>query len=434
MQNTAKKILQQALVAGASAAEVAIHSSHGFNVTVRMSQVDVIEYAAERGFSLTAYIGHQIGSASSSELTEQAIAATINKAINITKFTQADPYRDLPEQTLLAYQYPDLDLYHPWELSQAQAIDLAKRCEYVGLQYDKAITNSEGVVVSTHENHYILANTHDFLGEYRTTQHLISATYIAERASEMQRDYEYTIACAANLLSAKEEIAKQAAAKTLQRLGSRKIKSQQVPIIFTPPMARSLLRHFVAAINGSKIYRQLSFLTNSLEKPVFPEHISLIERPHVKKSIASAPFDSEGVRTTEKTIVANGILKTYLLGSYSARKLGFSSTGNADGVHNLEITTAAIGFDQLLKKMDTGLLVTELIGQGVNLTTGDYSRGAFGFWVEHGEIQFPVSEITIAGNLRDIFANIVLVANDIDRRDSIHTGSILTAPLMVAGD
>jgi PmbA protein len=339
----------------------------------------------------------------------------------------------LAEKELLAFDYSDLDLDHPWDINTEEAMELAIRCENLALQ-DKRITNSEGVSLTNHRGLHIYANSHGFIGSELATEQSMNCVLIAQENGHMHRDFDYTISRKATDLMPLEALAQSAVQKTVRRLGARRLKTRSAPIIFNPSTARALLGSFTSAINGMNIYRKSSFLVDALDQQIFPDFITLTQFPHIPKAIGSAPFDSEGVRTLQQDYVRDGILQRYLLNSYSAKKLGLQSTGNAGGVYNLVITNSDRTLEQLLQQMGTGLLVTELIGQGINLVTGDYSKGAFGFWVENGEIQYPVEEVTIAGNLGEMFKNIVAVGNDTDRRGKIHTGSILIDSMVIAGE
>jgi PmbA protein len=429
-----QELLRQAKSKGATAAEVSIGASHGFNVQVRMGEVETIEHNRDKGLAITVYFGQRKGSASTSDTSEEALQNTLNAACHIARFTNEDSYSGLADASLLARNYPDLDLYHPWDLTIEQAVSTAKAVEAQGLQLDKRITNSEGVNISTSSSQHIYANTHGFVGQYSSTYHSMNCSLIAQDASGMQRDYDYTNARDPNDLVSFAVVAKQAAEKTVQRLNARRLATKQAPVIFHADIAGSLLSHFISAIRGGNLYRQSSFLLDQLNKPVFASNVNITEQPHLLKAIGSAPFDSEGVATHPRELVKDGVLQGYVLDSYSARRLGMQTTGNAGGIHNLLIQTSHMNLSELLKAMDTGLLVTELLGQGVNIVTGDYSRGAAGFWVEKGEIQYPVHEITIAGNLRDMFKGLVAVGNDINARGTIRTGSIWLDKMMIAGE
>lgn len=434
LKNVIEDILKEAAQQGASSAEVDIGLNKGFSVTSRMGDVESVEYNQDKIIDITVYFGQRTGSASLSDLRKDAIHSAVQAACNIARFGDKDEYAGLAEKSLLAFNYPELNLYYPWDITVEQAIELTRQCESMALSKDKRIKNSEGASLSTTAGWHAYGNSHGFIGVYGATRHDISCSLIAQKEDEMQRDYNYTISCDPQLLHSIEWIANTAAEKTVRRLGAKRLTTRKVPVIFAAEEARGLLGHFVAAISGGNLYRKSSFLLDHLEKMVFPAHIQIDERPHLEKSLGSAPFDENGIATRSNIFIENGVLKNYCLGVYSARKLGMQTTGNAGGVHNLFINTGNKDLPALLKKMDTGLLVTDLMGQGVNLVTGDYSRGATGFWVEGGNIQYPVEEITIAGNLRDIYANLVEVGADVDRRGNIQTGSILIESMTIAGD
>lgn len=434
LQNTVADILAEATRQGATSAEVDLGVSKGYSVQVRKGDIESVEYHQDRGINITVYIGQRTGSSSLSDLRPEAIRASIEAACNIARFTDEDPYAGLADKSLLAFNYPKIDLFYPWSLTVDQAIELAKSCEAEALSKDKRLTNSEGASIFTSEGCGIYANTSGFMGVFPSTRHEISCALIATEGEEMQRDYSFTVSCDPNLLDSTSKIANKAAERTLARLGARSISTRRVPVIFAAEEARGLLGHFVAAISGGNLYRKSSFLLDCINQPIFPSSIQIDERPHLSKALGSSPFDDDGVLTRPNIFIENGILKSYALGVYSARKLGLETTANSGGVHNLFISTGKKELAELLKTMGTGLLVTELMGNGANLVTGDYSRGASGFWVEGGEIQFPVEEVTIAGNLREMFANIVEVGCDIDVRGNIKTGSILLETMVVAGN
>jgi PmbA protein len=434
LQTMVTRILQETIEQGASSAEVGIGANKGFTVTVRKGEPESIEYHQDKGVDITVYMGQRSGSASLSDLRPEAIRSAIQAACNIARYTDEDPCSGLADKNQLAFNYPKLDLAYPWSISVEEAIELAQACEATALAQDKRITNSEGVTLITSHAWTAYGNTQGFVGVYPLTRHEISCMLIAMQGNEMQRDYSYSIACDPALLSSITHIAKEAATRAVRRLGTQKLTTRNVPVLFAAEEARGFLGHFVAAISGGNLYRKTSFLLDQLGKPIFPSHITLDERPHLPKGLGSLPFDNNGVATSAKDFVRDGILQSYCLGVYSARKLGMQSTGNAGGVHNLFVSTGKKDLNELLKTMNTGLLVTELMGQGVNLVTGDYSRGASGFWVERGEIQYPVSEITIAGNLKEMYQHIVEVGSDVDNRGNIQTGSILVENMMVAGD
>jgi PmbA protein len=432
-EDLSSEILRRIQKQGASSAEVTISMEAGFSVTSRLCQVETIQHNQNKGVGITVYFDHQAGSSSSTDLSLPAIEKSIQKACNIAKYTSPDPYAGLADKELMAFNYPELDLYHPWDITPEKALEFAIECESIAMQ-DPKITNSEGASVNSHRTLHTYANTQGFSGHYLASHHSLNCILIAENEGKKHRGYDFTMARDAQDLVKIEDLAKSASLKTVKRLGSRRLKTCKAPIIFSAEMAKSLLGNFVIAINGSNIYRNSSFLLDKLGSQIFPSHINLTQYPHTKKAMGSLPFDSEGVRTIEQDFVKNGILNSYLLSSYSARKLGMKSTGNAGGVFNLMISNENISLPELISRMDKGLLVTELIGQGVNVVTGDYSRGAFGYWIENGEILYPVEEITIAGNLKDMFFNIIGVANDIDRRGRIQTGSILIENMTIAGE
>ncbi|MEM1244340.1 MAG: metalloprotease PmbA [Pseudomonadota bacterium] len=434
LQQTLQAILDEAKKLGASAAEVSASLGEGFTTNVRKSEVDTLEYLRDKNVAIAVYFDQAKGVASTTDISESAWQETLAAACRIAKYTQADPCHGLADKARLATNYPDLDLYHPWNIEPTQAIELAKACEAYALNYDKRINNSEGASISTYENFYAYANSHGFIGYVPTTRHSISCTVVAQANQDMQRDYYYSTSRLANQLENGEEIATIAAQKTLARLQPRRVKTCEVPVLFSNELSRGLLGTFVAAISGGNIYRKSSFLCDKLEQQIFAKDFSIYEEPLLKQALGSSPFDGEGVATQKQFFLQQGILKQYVLGSYSARKLGMQTTGNAGGIHNLQITSTQESLSELFKKMHNGLYVTELMGQGIRLITGDYSRGAAGFWIENGEIAYPVAEITIAGNLADMYKNILAVGGDIDKRGSIQTGPILIEKMTVAGE
>jgi PmbA protein len=427
-------VLRHAKLSGASAAEAEVSLGIGQNVSVRLDEVETIEYNRDKGMSVTVYFGHRRGHASTSDLSPQALKDTVAAACSIARHTAHDEFCGLADPELLAKEIPDLDLYHPWALSVEQAIELAMACEAAALQTDARINNSEGASVSAYEGMFSYANSHGFNGGYPTSRHSLSCSVIAEEGDEMQRDYWYSSARAAEDLESAESVGRVAGQRTVRRLGGRQLKTMQVPVLFEANIAAGLLSHFVSAISGSSLYRKSSFLLESLEQQVFAPLIHISEQPHLKKGLASSPFDNEGVATQARDLVSGGVLHGYMLSSYSARKLGMTTTGNAGGNHNLILRSGELDFAGLLQSMHTGLLVTELLGHGINMVTGDYSRGAAGFWVENGEIQYPVEEITIAGNLTDMFRQIVAVGSDVMVQGSKQTGSILIERMTIAGE
>jgi PmbA protein len=433
LRNIAKDMLDYAKQRGATAAATEVSVGFGQAVTVRHGEVETIEYNRDKGLGITVYIGQQRGNASSSDFSPQAVRDTVDAALSIASYTAIDDCSGLPEADMLARDCPDLDLYHPWDLPVDDAIELAKRCEQAALDADKRISNSEGATVNVHEAQFVHANSLGFIGGYPTSRHSVSCAVIAGQDDAMERDYWYSVARDASEIVEVRQIGRIAAERAVRRLNARQLDTMQVPVLFEAPVASGLLGHFVSAVSGGSLYRKSSFLLDQMDKPVFAPHISIDDVPDLRKGLASSPFDDEGVRVQRRTIVEDGVLRGYFLGSYSARKLGLRTTGNAGGNHNLILRSNELDFAGLLKTMSRGLLVTELLGQGVNHVTGDYSRGAAGFWVEHGEIQYPVQEITIAGNLKDMYRNIIAVGNDVLVQDSKQCGSILVDGMTVAG-
>lgn len=427
-------VLQLAAAAGASAADAEISMGVGQNVSVRLDEVETIEYNRDKGMSVTVYFGQRRGHANTSDLSPQALKDTVQAACSIARYTAHDEFCGLADPALLARAIPDLDLYHPWDISVDEAIALAKRCEGAALAIDSRINNSEGASVSTYGGLFSYANSNGFNEGYFTSRHSLSCSVIAEHDDSMQRDYWYTSARAAADLDSAEAVGRIAGERTARRLGARRLKTAQVPVLFEASVASGLLSHFVSAISGGNLYRKSSFLLDSLGKQVFAPHITISERPHLARGLASAPFDNEGVATQARDLVVDGVLQGYMLASYSARKLGMASTGNAGGNHNLILNSGELDFDGLLRQMGTGVLVTELLGHGINMVTGDYSRGAAGFWVENGQIQYPVEEITIAGNLKDMFQGVVAVGKDVLVQGSKQTGSVLIDRMTIAGE
>lgn len=427
------ELLREARLNGATAAEAAVSYEAGFSVNVRMGEIETVEHHRDKGLGVTVYMGQAKGSASTSDFSAAAIKETVKAACTIARYTAADDYAGLADAEFMAKETPDLDLYHPWDVSVEHAIDLALETEGAAREADARIVNSEGASVSSHQGFRVYGNTHGFVGGYPSTSHSLSCSVLGEEQGSMQRDYWYSSARDAQDLETAAAVGRQAAERAVRRLNGRRLPTCQIPVLFAAEVASSLLSHFIGAIRGGSLYRRSSFLLDSLEKQIFPPFVTIYERPHLRKGLGSAPYDSEGVATRSQDIVKEGILKTYLLDSYSARKLGMQTTGNAGGVHNLFIDSGAKDFPALVKEMNKGLIVTELMGQGVNRVTGDYSRGAAGFWVEDGQIQYPVEEITVAGNLRDMFMRIVEVGNDVDRRKSVQTGTILIEEMTIAG-
>lgn len=437
LETLTARVLELARLGGATAAESDISEGCGQNVTVRLSEVETIEYNRDKGVSVTLYIGQNKGHASTSDFSDKALQDTVNAALNIARYTAADDCAGLADPALLLKNsdYRDLDLYHPWNLPVETAITLARECEDAARGVDARIVNSEGGTVATHATRHCYGNSHGFIGSQTTSRHSLSASVIAGSGDAMQRDYWYSSArCADDLLSA-ASVGRMAGERAVRRLDGRRVKTGQYPVVFEAPVAGSLLSHLVQAVSGGSLYRQSSFLLDSLGKKVCADIITIDEDPFVLRGLASGCSDDEGVATKNRRFVDGGVLQGYFLGSYSARKLGMQSTGHAGGPHNLSVApTLSGGLDALLQRMGTGLLVTELMGQGINMVTGDYSRGASGFWVENGVIAYPVEELTIAGNLREMLLQIDAVGDDIDRRGSRYMGSVLLSSMMVAGE
>ena len=434
LESIIERALEEARARGASQAEAAVSQDTGLSVGVRLGEVETLEHQRDRSLGLTVYFGQRKGSASTADFSLDAVRATVAKACSIARFTAEDGSAGLADTALMARSPPDLDLSHPWNVSADRAIEIAKASEAAALGFDSRINNSEGASVSTHQGLHVYGNTHGFVGGYPTTSHTLSCVVLAGSGEDMQRDYWYTSSRDWRELQDAESVGRESAQRTIARLGPRKISTRRAPVLFVPELARGLIGHFVAAIRGSSQYRQSSFLLNSAGQQVFPSGFSIAERPHIPKAMGSAPFDDEGVATHDRELIADGVLMGYLLSSYSARKLGLQTTGNAGGSHNLIVApTLAGGLPALLSRLGTGLLLTELMGQGVNTVTGDYSRGAAGFWVENGAIQYPVAEITIAGNLRSMFTGIAAAGDDIDARGGVRVGSILLQEMTIAG-
>ena len=438
LADLADDVVRRARAAGASQAEVSASVSTGLSVNVRLGEVETVERNRDRGFGLTVYFGQRKGSASTADLKPASIDATIAQACAIARYTEADPCAGLADAALMQTTFPDLDLWHPWHLEVDRAIDIGRAVEAAGRDH-QAITNSEGASVQCGDAIGVYANSHGFIGRERGTHHSISCSLIAGQGDAMQRDGWYEYVRDANAFPAFSTIGGKAAERAAARLGARRLSTRDCPVLFAPEVARSLVGHLVSAVSGGSLYRRASFLLDHTGKPVLPAFVDVVEKPFLPRGHASSVFDAEGVATHESALVERGVLQRYVLGSYSARKLGLETTGNAGGVHNLVAAASSVDgeasdFRGLLQRMGTGLLVSELIGQGVSIITGDYSRGAAGFWVEDGEIAYPVQEITVAGNLRDIFMDVQAIGSDIDPRSSILTGSILIGKMTVAGE
>lgn len=432
LKNLVQDALDEAKKQGATAAEVGLSTGSGLSVTARLGDVETIEHDCSQGFGLTVYFGQRKGSASSTDLSSLSLQETVKAACSIAKFASEDEFSGLPDPKMLATEFPDLDTNHPWSLDVEEAIKLAVECEDAARSFDKEITNSDGASVSSHQGIKIFGNSLGFLQGHQSTRHSANCSVIAQRGDEMQTNYWYSVARNANDLETAQQIGQKAAERTIKSLGCHPITTRVAPVLYTPEMASGLLSSLMGAISGGSLYRKASFLLESLDTQILPDFIRIHEQPYLKNALGSAAYDGEGVATKTRDIVSNGILRSYLLSTYSAKKLEMQSTGNASGFHNLSIDTSDNDFNAMLKKLDTGLLVTSLMGHGVNRITGDYSRGATGFWVENGQILHPVEEITIAANLKEMYKNLVAVGNDIDYRGNIHTGSILIEKMSIA--
>ncbi len=435
----AEDVIRRARAAGASQAEVSASIDTGLNVNVRLGEVETVEHTRDRGFGLTVYFGQRKGSASTADLNADSIQATLDQACAIARYTEEDPAAGLADAARMATAFPELDLWHPWSIDTADAIALGQRIEAAGRAH-AGITNSDGASVQVGESLSVYANSHGFVGRERGTRHSLSLSLIAGDDAGMQRDYWYdSVRSAEDFMDAKA-LGNKAAERTLARVGARRLSTRQAPVLFAPEIARGLIGHMVGAVSGGALYRRASFLLDHAGKQIMPSWLTIVERPHLPRGQGSGNFDAEGVATRDNVLIENGVLARYVLGSYSARKLGLQSTGNAGGIHNLVVEPGhgdggkADDFNGMLRRLGTGLLVTEVMGQGVNTITGDYSRGAAGFWVENGAIAYPVEEITIAANLRDMLMGIVAVGGDVDKRSHLLTGSILLDRMTIAGE
>ena len=434
LQQVVEDLLREARQQGADAAEAGVSTQTGLSVTVRLGETETIEHTSDNGLGITVYFGQRKGSANTTDLRPEAIRESVAAACRIAKYTSEDPAAGLADPALMARDVPDLDLFHPWDLSADEAAQIALRCEEAARGFDPRIANSEGATLYTQRSGFIYGNSHGFVGGYPTTRHSLSCAVIAEQGDEMQRDYWYDSSRMPGELASAEAIGRTAAQRTVARLNGRKLGTRECPVLFRADVAPSLLRSLFGAIRGHAVYRKSTFLLDQIGVQIFPDWVSITENPLLPRAAASAPFDNEGVATAYRELVAGGVLQGYLLDSYAARKLGMQSTGSAGGVRNARIASSGQSFDELVREMDHGVVVTELMGQGTNLVTGDYSRGAAGFWVEGGEIKYPVEEITVAANLRDMFRQLVAVGSDNDIPGSIKTGSWLFERMTVAGD
>ncbi|TKR32811.1 metalloprotease PmbA [Luteimonas gilva] len=428
-----QRLLERCRANGADQAEVSCSEERGLNVNVRMGEVETVESTRDRGIGVTVYFGKRKGSASTADLREDSLEATVAQACAIAKYTEDDPASGLADAELMAREQSEFDAWHPWAIEADRAIDLALASENAGRESDARIENSDGASVGSSESLSVYANSHGFVGRERSTQHTIGCALIAGRGDEMQRDGWYSTALAAEDLESAASIGLRAAQRAAARLAPRQVATGAYPVLFSADIARSLIGHLIGAVSGGALYRRASFLLDSVGTQLFPSWLSIEEQPFLRRGFRSSSFDAEGVATRESPLVREGALQRYVLGSYSARKLGLQTTANAGGVHNIAVSSNAGGLDELIAGMGRGLLVTELMGQGVNNVTGDYSRGAGGFWIENGAIAYPVDGITVAGNLKAMFAGIEAVGNDVDLRSHIRSGSILVGKMTVAG-
>jgi PmbA protein len=427
------QVLAHAKQLGASSAEASMNRTRGLSVETRHGEVETVEFNQDGGLGISIYVGQRKGSASTADLSPAALKRTVEAAIDIARYTSEDPCAGLADKDVLEFMPPDLDLFHPADVTTEQAIAMCVASEEAAFAVDSRITNSDGASFSSHQGLKVYGNSHGQLVGYPSSRHSLSCSVIGEDGDDMQRDYSYTVSRELGLLLSPEQIGREAALETVSRLNSRKLGTQKVPVIFRADIASSLFGHLVSAISGGAIYRKSSFLLDKVGQQVLSSSINIFEQPHLKRGLASSPFDSEGVKTIDRHIITDGVLNQYLTTSYSGRKLNLPSSGHAGGIHNWMVSHGDADLAQLLRDMGTGLLVTELMGQGVNGVTGDYSRGAAGFWVENGQVQYPVSEITIAGNLKDMFFDIAAVGNDVDKRGGVLTGSVLIGQMQIAG-
>ena len=433
LEDIVSLVLHEAREQGADQAEAAASHAIGLSATARLGSVESLEYTNDRGVGVTVYKDQKKGSASTSDFSPAALREAVIKACSFAKYTAADEHSGLADKELMASDIPDLDLAHEWDLDSDDAIRIAIDCENAARGFDSRVTNSEGASVSSSSGVRAYGNTHGFLAGFPTTNHSISCVVIGESNGDMERDYWYSTARDARDLETPEVIGETAARRMVQRLGSRKIKTAKAPVLFAPEVARGFIGHAISVLSGSAQYRKSSFLLDAAGEQIFPDFVQIMERPHIPKAMSSTPYDAEGVATGDRDLVVDGVLQGYILSSYSARRLGLQTTANAGGAHNLLLPGSADDMDSLIKSMDRGFLVQELIGQGVNAVTGDYSRGAVGFWVENGEISYPVHEITIAGNLKDLYQRISAIGNDQDLRGGIRCGSLLVDAMTIAG-
>lgn len=433
LESRAEEALALATRLGADAVEVGASVSQGLDISVRDGDVETVELSRDQGIAVTIYVGQRKGSASSSDAGSESIRGCVERALGFARHTGEDPASGLAPAERMATELPDLKVHHPWTLSTSAAIDMALASEAAGLE-QPSISRSDGASLSTGEGVRVYANSHGFMGTQKGSRHSLSCMLIGEDSAGMQRDYDYTLAPDAALLREPVEVGREAARKTARRLGAVRPRTGTFPVLFEPSLASGLVGHLVSALSGGAIYREASFLCDRLGSSLLPDWFSLEERPQIQGAMASSAFDSDGVQTRDNRFVDRGEIASYLLSAYSARRLGLSTTANAGGARNLRLPVPVTEFDALLAHMDRGVVVTELMGQGVNLLTGDYSRGAAGFWVENGQIQYPVEEFTIAGNLETMFQGLCAVGSDTDRRGNVHTGSWLIDAMTIAGN
>jgi PmbA protein len=426
--------LDEARRLGVDQAEVAASLDTGLSATARLGEVENLEHTSDRGIGVTVYKDQHKGSASTSEMTADAIREVVQKACSFADYTAPDEHSGLADAELMCKEIPDLDLDHPWAIDAGDAIELAIRCEQAGRDFDPRISNSEGATVATNRGVRAYGNSHGFLGSYARTSHSVTCVLLTGDSNDsMQRDYYYTAARSADELEDAEAVGREAARRTVARIGARKIRTSNAPVLFVPELARGFIGHAIGALLGGAQYRKSSFLLGAKGEALLPDFVDVVERPHLPRGMASVAYDSEGVATYDRDVIASGVIADYILSSYSARRLGLTTTANAGGPQNLVVSANAGGLQELIREMDTGLIVEELIGQGVNTVTGDYSRGAVGHWVEGGEIRYPVHEITIAGNLRDLYARVERIGDDRDLRGGIRCGSLLVGEMTIAG-
>ena len=434
LKTLVSRILAEAKSQGATAAEVGVGDDIGLSVIARDGDVETVEFARDRGFSISVYVGHRMGSTSTSDASEEAIEETVRAAMDIARYTEEDQYNGLADADRMATEFPDLDIYHPVELDVDTARDSAIAAEQIAMDYDERMFKSDGVRFASGSSCGVYGNSHGFLSALRGSRHSMSVSVIAKSENGMQRDYWMTADRDLRKMDSPASVAETAASRTILRLDPRPIPTGSYPVIFENQVAGSLIGHVMSALSGGALYRNASYLVDSMGKQVAVEGLTLREHPHLRGASGSRAFDGEGVATTEKTFIENGIVTNYVLSSYSGRRLGMPTTGNASGVSNLEVETERQSFEDLLRSMGTGLVVTELMGFGVNTVTGDYSRGAAGYWVENGEFAHAVDEITIAGKLDEIFGNLAGFGDDVDTRGNIHSGSILIESMTVAAN